>query len=127
MKYKNYNIPDEEVDKLMDKLDLSLADACEMWLSDHDVVKNETVEELTTKATKNRVTSTIHAAKGDKKARKPREKKENPLKKQIIAKIYSVLKDFDNVIVRNDEKYIDFDVNGLEFTVNLVQHRKKKT
>ena len=30
------------------------------------------------------------------------------------------------VIVTNDEKYIDFNVGGREFTVNLVEHRKKK-
>ena len=131
MRYKNYNIPDAEVDKLMDKLDLSLADACEMWLSDHDIVKNETVEELTTKATKNRITSTIHAAKGEKKERKTREKKENPLKKEIIQAIWSGISEkyYNNgtISIRNDEKYIDFTIDGLDFTVNLVQHRQKKT
>lgn len=126
MKYKTYTIPDDEIDALVDALDISINEACEMWLSDHDVIENETVEELTKKATKNRVTGTIHGAKGEKKERKAREKKENPLKKEIITKIYSVLKNFDNVIVVNDEKYIDFSVNGLEFTVNLVQHRKNK-
>lgn len=133
MRYKNYNIPDAEIDKLMDKLDLSLADACEMWLSDHDVIKNETVEELTTKATKNRITSTIHAAKGEKKERKAREKKENPLKKEIIDSIRYYFSDKNNInftidelIVRNDEKYIDFVSNGRSFTINLVEHRKKK-
>ena len=86
MKYnyngKNYNVPDEEIDKVMDKIDCSIAEACEMWLSDHDVIENEQVEELTKKATKNRITATIHNAKGEKKERKPREKKENPLKKE---------------------------------------------
>lgn len=130
MKYeyegKVYNIPDEEIDRNVEQLDISIAEACEMYLADHDLIKDEIVEKLSEKATKNRVTGTIHGAKGEKKERKAREKKENPLKKEIITKIYSVLKDFDNVIVANDEKYIDFNVNGLEFTVNLVQHRKNK-
>jgi len=130
MKYtiqnKTYNIPNEEIDKLTEALDISIAEACEMYLSDHDLIVNETVEELTKNATKNRVTATIHSAKGEKKDRKPREKKENPLKKEIISKIYSVLKDFDNVIVTNDEKYIDFSIENRDFTINLVEHRKKK-
>lgn len=134
MKYtvnnKSYNIPNEEIDKLIESLDISIAEACEMWLSDHDMIVNETVEELTKNAQKNRVTNTIHGAKGEKKERKPREKKENPLKKEIIQAIYSGIiqniRTDGEVLITNDEKYIDFNVNGLEFSVNLVQHRPKK-
>ena len=75
MKYlvegKSYNVPDEEVNKLVDTLEISIAEACEIWLSDHDIIVDETVEELTKKAQKNRVTATIHDAKGEKKERKP--------------------------------------------------------
>ncbi len=130
MKYKNHNVPDNEIDKLMDALDISMAEACEMWLSDHDVIENETVKELTEKAQKNRITATIHKAKGEKKERKAREKKENPLKKEIIQAIYTVIANeitsSANTFVRNDEKYIDFTIGNREFTVNLVEHRPKK-
>lgn len=130
MKYKGHTIPDVEIDKMMDALDISLEEACEMILSDRDIIENETVEELTKKATKNQITTTIHGAKGEKKERKAREKKENPLKKQIIEEIFYGLArnllDSDCIIVRNDEKYIDFCIDGREFTVNLIEHRKKK-
>ena len=130
MKYKNHNVPDNEIDKLMDTLDISMAEACEMWLSDHDVIENETVKELTEKAQKNRITATIHKAKGEKKERKAREKKENPLKKEIIQTIYEEIADKfhekDYCVIKNDEKYIDFSINGREFTINLVEHRPKK-
>lgn len=130
MKYNGFNVPDKEVDALMEKMDISLADACELWLSDHDMVENETVEKLSKKATKNRITSTIHSAKGEKKSKKPREKKENPLKKEIIDIIFQTLSDerchFDAVTIRNNEKYIDFSVKNRDFTINLVEHRKKK-
>ena len=134
MKYtlnnKTYNIPNEEIDKLTESLDISIAEACEMWLSDHDMIINETVEELTKNAQKNRVTGTIHNAKGEKKERKPREKKENPLKKEIIQIIqdafYNCELAFDEISIKNDEKYIDLLINDREFTINLVEHRKKK-
>ena len=134
MKYKGHNIPDTEIDKLMNKLDISLEDACETILCDMGVEEDETVEELTAKAQKNRVTSTIHNAKGEKKERKAREKKENPLKKQIISGIHDYFLDeighiFDKnttISVRNEEKYIDLEINGRSFTINLVEHRKKK-
>ena len=130
MRYKGHNIPDTEIDKLMNKLDISLEDACETILCDMGVEEDETVEELTAKAQKNRVTSTIHNAKGEQKERKAREKKENPLKKEIIQAIYTVIADeitsSANTFIRNDEKYIDFTIGNREFTVNLVEHRKKK-
>lgn len=134
MKYtfenKTYNIPNEEIDKLTESLDISIAEACEMWLSDHDMIVNKTVEELTKNAQKNRVTGTIHNAKGEKKERKPREKKENPLKKEIISKIYDFFKveygDIIQISLRNDEKYIDLTIEDRSFTINLVEHRKKK-
>ena len=130
MKYKGHNIPDIEIDKLMDKLDISLEDACETILCDMGVEEDETVEELTVKAQKNKVTSTIHNAKGEKKERKPREKKENPLKKEIIQAIYTVIANeitsSAKTFIRNDEKYIDFSIGNREFTVNLVEHRQKK-
>ena len=134
MKYKGYNISDAEIDKLMDKLDISLEEACETILSDREVIENETVNELSKKATKNRITSTIHEAKGEKKERKAREKKENPLKKQIIFGIFDYFHDEighslpenAQIVIKNDEKYIDLTIDDREFTINLVEHRKKK-
>ena len=127
MKYKGHDISDAEIDKMMDSLDISLEEACETILCDMGIEENETVEKLTAKAQKNRITNTIHDAKG---VKKPRERKENPLKKQIIQAIYTVIANEiasnANTFVRNDEKYIDFTIGNREFTVNLVEHRPKK-
>lgn len=129
---KIINIPDKDIDNLQKSLKISRNEAILTWLSDNDYISDDTVEELSEKAKKNRITATVHQAKAEntKKERKPREKKENPLKKQIIDIIFQTLSDpqcgFDSVEVTNDEKYIDFSVNGLNFTVNLVQHRAKK-
>ena len=133
MRFKKYNIPDKEIDKLMDKLDISLEEACEMYLSDHEIVTNETVKELTKKAKENKITNTIHDAKMDISERKTRERKENPLKKEIIDIIFTSLQkrliehgDFLSINVTNNEKYIDFAIGNRIFTVNLVEHRGKK-
>ena len=130
MKYKKYTIPDKEIDKLMDKLDISLSEACEIYLSDKDLITNETIHELTEMARKNKVTNTIHNAKGERKERKPKEKKENFLKKQMISAILEGLNGYfgpnGEISVRNEEKYIDISFENRNFTVNLVEHRQKK-
>lgn len=130
---KVVNIPDKDLANLEKSLEISHNEAILTWLSDNDYISDETVEELSEKAKKNRISATIHQAKAEnsaKKERKPRGKKENPLKRQIIDAIYAGLCDnlSENAIIdiKNDEKYIDLCINGLDFTVNLVQHRPKK-
>lgn len=126
---RTINIPDKDIENLQKNLDISYNEAVLTWLSDNDYISDDTVEELSEKAKKNRITATVHQAKAEnslKKERKPREKKENPLKKQIIDIIFQALSEKYNAKVTNAEKYIDFSVDGLEFTINLVQHRPKK-
>lgn len=130
MRYKGHNIPDEEIDNLMRKLDISMAEACDTILADRDVIIDETVEELTKKAHKNRVTVVIHDAKGEKKARKPKERKENVLKKELIKAIFDgiveKMGDKTEFFITNPERYIDFTLNGRNFTISLTEHRPKK-
>lgn len=130
---KTINIPDKDIENLQKNNHISFNEAVYLWLVDEDYISDETVEELSAKAKENRITATVHQAKalnGDKKERKPREKKENPLKKQIITAIFNGLKaempENAEITVTNDEKYIDIHVNDLKFTINLVQHRGKK-
>lgn len=130
---RTINIPDKDIERLQKSLKISYNEAVYTWLVDEEYITDETVEELSEKAKKNRITATVHQAKADnsqKKERKPREKKENPLKKQIIDAIFAGLSqnlpENTTINITNDEKYIDFVMDGLEFTVNLVQHRPKK-
>ena len=129
---KTVNIPDADLANLQKSLEISKDDAIWTWLCDNDYISDETVEELSERAKKNRITGSIHEAKAEnteKKQRKPREKKENPLKRQIIDAIFAGLSENlpENVIINitNDEKYIDLSVNNMNFTINLVQHREK--
>lgn len=128
---KNIRIPDAEINKSMKILGLSQMEAIQMWLEDEGYLTNEVVEELTAKAKENKIKHEAKAVNSEKKVRKPREKKENLLKKQIIAAMREGLDDYlpgiSRLEVTNDEKYIEIDVDGKKFTVNLVQHRAKKT
>lgn len=124
---KKFNVPDDAIDKIMQTYDdISIADACELWLDDNEKIKNAEAEKMTAEAKK--ITRTVHKARSDeKKERKPREKKENPLKKQIISAIFEGIKGIEGKIeVENDEKYINLWVEGRSFTINLVEHREKK-
>lgn len=86
----------------------------------------EDVEEIEEKSKSIKVDT--GAGKGKRKTPTKRERKENPLKKEIISALFTTLSEnYSNVSIENDEKYINFVANGANFTINLVQHREKKT
>lgn len=125
---KKIKIADEDIERTMSTFGISKEEAIQVWLEDEGYLDNEEQNFLEQKAKANNITATIHdAAKG--KPRKERKvvKKENPLKKEVISLIFEALSvNFDDVSIKNDEKYIDFVVDGREFTINLVEHRAKK-
>lgn len=129
MKYKGFTISDKIIDEMMEKdKELSLADACDLYLYDKGLIDNEEADKLTATANKNRITQTIHKAKETTERKKTtRVKKENPTKQEIIKTLYDAIANkYDNVTITNNEKYIDFTIAEDEFTINLVMHRKKK-
>ena len=131
LKGKEINIPDEELDNLIDKLDLTMEEAIQVWLEDEGYEVNEEVEALTQKAKDNKITATIHGAKADApKAKREVVRKENPTKEAIIQILAQTLSNQENIIdlkITNIGKIIEFKTNdGKSFKLDLIQRRDKK-
>ena len=127
-KGKKVNIPDEELDKLVDKLDLSLAEAIDLWLEDNDLQVNEEQEELDKKAKASRITATIHEAKAE-KPRKERKvtRKEDSTKESIIKALAEKLEELaTDVKIENVGKLITFKLGDDTFKLDLIRQRKPK-
>lgn len=125
---KQVDIPDNELDKLVDKLNLSLAEAIELWLEDNDFQVNEEQEELDKKAKKERITATIHEAKAD-KPRKERKvvRKEDSTKEGIIKALAERLEELaTEVKIENIGKLITFKLGNDSFKLDLIRQRKPK-
>lgn len=63
------------------------------------------------------------------KTRKPsgpvkRTKKDNPTKQAVIATVAKALEGYDNVVVANPERVVDFEVDGVRYSLTLTAHRK---
>ena len=87
----------------------------------------EAIEEADAKAKKNKIDHGVAWKKDETKEKKKRERKPNETKKSIIDLLFeAVSKEYPTATITNAEKYIDFSSGDLEFTINLVQHRKKK-
>lgn len=61
-----------------------------------------------------------------------RERKPNVVKESIIAELANFFKEdaqsqvFEDVIIANKSRKINFSVNGVDYTIDLIEHRKKK-
>ena len=133
MKYtyngKSINIPDNELDKLVDTLEISLFEAIDIWLTDNDFKVNETVKELEKKAKDNRITATIHQAKSsEKKERKKVERKADQVKDNLIERLKEYLESigFANVNITKIGKMIEFDFETDHYKLDLIRQRKPK-
>ncbi len=127
-KGKKVNIPDDEIDTLVDKLDLSIAEACELWLEDNALQINEEQEELDKKAKASRITATIHEAKATKE-RKERKvvRKEDTTKENIIKALAERLEELaTEVKIENVGKLITFKLGEDSFKLDLIRQRKPK-
>lgn len=132
MKYiigkKEIDIPEKEIDKLMDSLDISEDEAVQTWLFDNDYIENEEEAILTKKAKDNRITATIHDAKDITKTRAKRnvERKEDVDKEMIIAAVANMLQEMGiKGRVTNKSKIVEFEYNGNEYKIDLIRRRKK--
>ena len=133
MKYqfgnRKISIPDDEIEKYQKKYDLSQQEAINLWLEDKELETNDEIEELTEKS-KN-MTRTIHDArtvsrdKGNNQ-KKPREKKRDATKEEIIKKLSESLEVLgcNNIIIENPSKIIRFTIREDEYKLDLTRKNK---
>lgn len=124
---KNIRIPDEEIKKNMQILDISRNEAIKMYLEDEGYIKNEVVEELTKKAKENGTAKV--KAKSD-KVRKPvkRERKPDEEKEKIIEILRNALKNEGIAAeITNKSKIIEFSIENNHYKLDLIKKRPKKS
>jgi len=120
---KDINIPDKDIEKLKISLDLSTAEAIEVWLDDHDYTVNEEAEAMTEKAKANR-----RYEKSDAPRKKVvRERKVDAEKGGLLTAIKTAVEAFGGAVssVKNEAEF-SFTFNGNSYTVKLVKHRPPK-
>jgi len=136
MKYtkdgKTVNIPDAELRRLQKTLDLTVAEAVEVYLSDEGIEVDEEVTELTAKA---KTAGAGAKALGERKERKAPVRKPDELKRTLIAALAEFLETNElcapegtpvGVEITNIERMIAFEVGDEKFEVTLTKKRAPK-
>lgn len=118
-KQRTVNIPDGDIKRAKSAYGLSNKEAIDMWLVDEGYLENSVVEELNAKAKANGVGA------GTKKRTVRR--KEDPIKRQLIATLFDSLKIWDgiyNAEIRNPERIISFTLGNDTYEITLSKKRK---
>ena len=127
---KSIAIPDEQIDKLVEKLNCSIAEAIDVYLSDNDIIDNKEQQQLDKKAADIK-TSNIVKAKATtppKKTQKERAIKPDEKKEFIIATVAAALEKIPDcdVTITDKRKVITFNYQGELFKFDLTRTRTKK-
>lgn len=122
---KAVKIPMPDIVNYMQKLELTQDEAIELWLTDNDYLDNEEVDRLSQQAKDNK--TNLRADTGERKKREVT-KKENPTKEGIIKEVAATLEKIGavNIKITNISKLIEFEMDGNNFKLDLVQKRQPK-
>lgn len=124
---KNIVIPDKEISKLMEQLNLSKEEAIDLWLDDNGIEINEEAENLNKTASKVKI---LHDSGQNerKKSEKPREKHISDEKKEVFSNILDTLKELyeENVTVLNENKLISLKIGEKTFKIDIIECRPPK-
>ena len=128
---KKVNIPDTELKKYMEKLELSYEDAVALWLEDNDYEINEEQNALDEKAKKVKIQHDAVGEKPRKKSEKPRTVKVSDAKKEVFYQFSEFLKKFceENPAcysILTENKMFQLQFGGETFKIDIVQQRKPK-
>ena len=116
---------DAKLEALM-KLGMSRDEALQVLADDDDIDHGEKKDfDLTKEQEKVAKQYTRTGTRKSVNGKKPT-RKENPLKREIIATLFDALQDYEQPQIANPEREISFFANGESFSITLTQHRKPK-
>ena len=136
MKYSLSNgkvitIPDKEIEKAMQVLELTHDEAIQMWLEDNDYEVNEEQAELDNKAKQVKIQHGASAVDKERKTPKERVVKVSDEKKELFDTILQGLGEFstipkENITILKDNKLISIRIGEKTFKIDLIEQRPPK-
>ncbi len=122
---KNIQIPDAELEKNMNILDITRDEAIQMYLVDNGYEEDEVVNDLTEKAKANKIN---HEAKsGNPRKKVTKERKPDLEKEAIIQILEEALRNAGfRTEITNKSKIIEFSSENSNFKLDLIKKRPKK-
>ncbi len=124
----NIAIPDETIERYVNSLDISMAEAIQLYLEDEGYEKNEEQVALNEKAKGVKVAAIINAGSDKPRTKVTRTRKVDDNKRAVFNAAIDFIKDFGgtDVEVVTQDKLLKFKIGEDEFKLDLIKTRKKK-
>lgn len=122
MKYKGFTVDDNKVDELVEKLECSIAEACELILEEKGQLapSAETVKAQNVKGAK-------HYEKGNTKRTTKKERKVDEEKGHLLGCVKTLVEELGATeTALKTETELGFEFNGNRYTFKLIKHRPPK-
>ena len=125
MKYKGFEVNDEKIDEYVEKLDISIADACELILEENGKIEES---EETTKAIKEAEKNAPRRyEKSGKRKKTEKVRKVDETKLMFLDEVSALMEDLGAVVInRKTETETTFTYEGATYTFKLTKHRPPK-
>ena len=125
MEYKGFKVDDTKIDDYMEKLDISLAEACELILEeDGKIEESEETKNAIKNAEKN---APRRYEKSGTRKKTVKERKVDETKKMFLDEVSALVEDLGAVVVnRKTETETTFTFEDATYTFKLTKHRPPK-
>ena len=115
---------EQEIQKYMEKLDISREEAEQLWEDDHEGYESPEMAEMEKKAKQLK----RYEKSGVAKKRTPKERKVDEEKKHLLACYRALTEGLEGTTITavKNEAEFSFTLNGNSYTVKLIKHRAPK-
>ena len=129
MKYKGFEVDDNRIDELVEKLEISISEACDLILEESGKVEEsaETKAEIKAKETADRQNKRRYEKSDKPRKTSTKERKVDETKGFLLGKVKEVVETVggSNISVKTETE-LHFTFEGAEYTFKLTKHRPPK-
>ena len=129
MKYKGFEVDDNKIDEYVEKLEISIAEACDLILEESGKVEEsaETKAEIKAKETADRQNKRRYEKSDKVRKASVKERKVDETKGFLLNKVKEVVETVggSNISVKTETE-LHFTYEGAEYTFKLTKHRPPK-
>ena len=129
MKYKGFEVDDNRIDELVEKLEISISEACDLILEESGKVEEsaETKAEIKAKETADRKNKRRYEKSDKVRKTSTKERKVDATKGFLLNKVKEVVETVggSNISVKTETE-LHFTFDGAEYTFKLTKHRPPK-
>ena len=126
MKYKGFDVNDEKIDEYVEKLDLSIYEACDLILEEEGKIEESDETKKAIKEAEKNAPRRYEKSETSRKQTK-KERKVDETKGHLLACVKNLLRDMgaENLALKTETE-VSFTYKGDSYTFKLTKHRPPK-